>query len=246
MKFGVFIKQTAFAFLCMTSGLSLAIENKPEVTVDGLHLARETGYSLVYVLPDIDLAQYNKVYVDDAYIAFKKHWQEKQNKPGSRKISTDDMVKIKTELSSLFREIFSLTLEENGYQLVTEPAQDVLQIKPVIINLEIVTPAIPTDTGEYTYAESAGEISLYLEIYDSLSGDIIAKAIDRKKDRQPGYIQWQNRISNRAAAHRILQVWANILIKGLDETRAVNQPGQQANTGKAMVKPRIANRTNQL
>jgi hypothetical protein len=45
--------------------------------------------------------------------------------------------------------------------------------------------------------------------------------MDRQKDRQTGYIRWQNRISNRAAAERILQSWANVLKEGLDDARSV-------------------------
>jgi hypothetical protein len=33
-----------------------------------------------------------------------------------------------------------------------------------------------------------------------------------------GYFQWRNKVSNRAAANRILQVWAKVLKEGLDDT----------------------------
>jgi len=96
MKFSVVLNLTAFALLSMTSGLSLAFENKPEVTMDGLHLTSETSDSLVYLLPDIDLAQYNRVFLDDTYIAFKKNWQDEQPVSGPDKIRAGDMAKIKS------------------------------------------------------------------------------------------------------------------------------------------------------
>lgn len=223
MKFSLMLKQAAFACLFMTSGLSMALENEPEVTVDGLQLISETGVSRVYALPDINLARYNMIYLDDTFVAFKKNSQPGQDEPGSQKISAIEMARIKTELSSLFREIFSQTLKNNGYVLASKPAQNVLQIKPAIINLDIVSSAAEADNNGYSYTESAGEITLYLEFYDSLSGDIIGKAIDLDKDRQTGYFSWQNRINNRAAARRILQLWANILTQGLDQARSVDQ-----------------------
>ena len=129
------------------------------------------------------------------------------------------MAKMKTELSSLFRNVFSKTLEQGGYELVTERAEDVLLIKPAIINLDIIAPdTMPADNSR-SYTESAGEMTLYLELYDSLSDDLIAKAMDRKIDRQTGYFRWQNNVTNRAAANRILQVWANVLKEGLDTAR---------------------------
>ena len=98
-----------------------------------------------------------------------------------------------------------------------EPAADVLRIKPAITNLEIVKLAKQPGSHLYSFSEREGNMTLYLELYDSISGDIVARVIDRKGDRQTGYIQWQNRVSNRAAANRILQVWANSLKQGLDQ-----------------------------
>ena len=219
MKFSVAVKPLAFTFLMIISGLCLAEEEIPEVTLDGLYLVKGSNLSLVYALPGIDLGQYQRIYLDDAYIAFKKNWQ---NRSDPDKISADDMARIKIELSALFREVFSRTLEEGGYQLVTERAEDVLLIKPAIINLDIIASDTRSGSRVHSYAETTGEMTLYLELYDSVTGDIIAKAFDRKTNRQTGYFKWQNRVSNRAAAYRILQVWANVLKEGLDEARAVN------------------------
>ena len=131
------------------------------------------------------------------------------------------MGKIKAELALLFRDVFTKTMEDGGYELVTERAEDVLLVKPAIINLDVVAPDTRSAVNAQTYSESAGEITLYLELYDSLTDDLIAKALDRQEDRQTGYFQWQNRVSNRAAANRILQVWADVLKEGLDEARGV-------------------------
>jgi len=62
---------------------------------------------------------------------------------------------------------------------------------------------------------------LYLELYDSVTDDLIAKALDRQQDREIGYFQWQTTVRNRAAANRILKVWANVLKDGLDRARGI-------------------------
>ena len=142
------------------------------------------------------------------------------------RINADDMAKIKAELSSLFQDVFTKTLQESGYELATERAEDVLMIKPAIINLDLIAPDTTSAGSTHSYSESAGEMTLYLELYDSVTNDLIAKALDRKKDRQTGYFKWQDRISNRAAANRILQVWANVLKEGLDE--AMGNAGSQS------------------
>jgi hypothetical protein len=134
------------------------------------------------------------------------------------------MARMKLELSSLFREVFSRTLEKGGYELVSERAEDVLLLKPAIINLDVVAPDTMDANRGNSYSETTGEMTLYLELYDSVTDDLIAKALDRKIDRQTGYFQWQNRVTNRAAANRILQVWANVLKEGLDEARSTGVP----------------------
>ena len=205
--------------LMMISGLVTA-QDRSEFTIEGLQLVEDSNLALVYAQPDIDWGQYSKIYLDDAYIAFKKNWQRNYNRDHPDRISADDMTKIKMELSGLFRDVFTQTLEEGGYELVFESGEDVLQIKPAIIGLDIVAPEHGAPGVSRTYSETAGEMTLYMELYDSVSGAMLAKALDRKEDRKTGYFEWQNRVTNRAAANRILKVWANVLKEGLDDARA--------------------------
>ena len=222
MKFGILITFTVLFSLVVAGNHAVAEEAVPEVTVEGLQLIKDSNLALVYAEPGINLGQYSKVYLDDAYIAFKKNWQRDQNRHHPQKVKADDMARMKAELSSLFREVFSRTLEQGGYELVTERAEDVLLLKPAIINLDVVAPDTMDANRGNSYSETTGEMTLYLELYDSLTDDLIAKALDRKIDRQTGFFQWQNRVTNRAAANRILQVWANVLKEGLDVARGVS------------------------
>lgn len=224
MNFSMFIKFMILFSLVAVSNHAVAQEAVPEVTIEGLQLIKDSNLALVYAQPGIDLGQYSKIYLDDAYIAFRKNWQRDQNRHHPQKINAQDMARMKAELSSLFREVFSRTLQEGGYELVTERAEDVLLIKPAIINLDVIAPDTMDANRGNSYSETTGEMTLYLEIYDSVTDDLIAKALDRKIDRQTGYFQWQNRVTNRAAANRILQVWANVLKQGLDVARSTGSP----------------------
>ena len=224
MTLTVFFRMAAMTLLMTGSIPASAQENTPGMTVDGMQLISDDNNLLVYALPGINFDEYERIYLDEAYVAFKKHWQDQQTDQAANRLNVDDMARIKIELRSLFREVFSRALEESGYQLTTEPADDVLQIKPAIINLDIVKAEEQPASRTYSFSESGGEITLYLELYDSSSGDIIARVIDGTRDRQTGYFRWQNHISNRAAAGRILQVWANKLKDGLDGARTAT-PG---------------------
>jgi hypothetical protein len=63
-------------------------------------------------------------------------------------------------------------------------------------------------------------MTLYIELYDSVSGDIIAKALDRRFDRNSGIYTWTNSVTNKAAVNRILKGWAGVLVDALNEARS--------------------------
>ncbi len=222
MKLCTFVKSSFIPLLLAAGSLQAAADKLPEVTVDGLHHLSDTELAIVYAQPGADLSQYKRVYLVDTLVAFKKNWQRDQNRSRTQRISSSEMEKIKTELADLFREVFTTTLEEGGYELVTERGEDVLIVKPAIINLDVTAPDTMTAGNSRSYAESAGEMTLYVELYDSVTDDLIAKALDRKRDRETGYFQWQNRVTNRAAANRILKEWAKVLKEGLDEARGIS------------------------
>ena len=71
-----------------------------------------------------------------------------------------------------------------------------------------------------TYTTTAGSMTLYLELYDSETDDLLAKALDPTYDRDTGYMQWQTKVSNRAAGVRMMRPWAEALRKGLDEAHS--------------------------
>jgi len=191
----------------------------PEYTVEGLKLVPDTrDIAAVWAEPGANLSQYNRVYLVEPYVAFKKNWQRDQNR-GTVKVRTSDMDRIKINVKELFMEVFSEELENGGYTLATERAEDVLIVKPAIIDLDVNAPDIMAAGRSTTYARSAGSMTLYLELYDSETDDLLAKALDPKADRDSGFMQWQSGPANRAAAKRMMKPWAEALRKGLDKAR---------------------------
>lgn len=217
MKFHVAIKFILSLTLLLLSGLCFAKEEIPQFTTDGLELVKDSKLALVYVQPGASLSQYSKVYLVDTYVAFKKNWQRNQNRSYAHKIKASDMERMRSELATMFHKVFSETLAEGNYELVTERGEDVLIVKPAIINLDATAPDTMSAGSTRSFSGSAGEMTLYIELYDSVTDAIIAKALDRKRDRNTGQFQWQNRVTNRAAANRILKVWATALKNALDE-----------------------------
>lgn len=194
----------------------------PEYTVEGLKLVPNTkNMALVYAEPGADLSQYSRVYLTEPYVAFKKNWKREHNR-GSIRVSGKDMDRIKKRVSELFMEIFTEELEKGGYTLANERAEDVLIVKPAIIDLDVKAPDLHTAGRVETFTTSAGSMTLYLELYDSETDDLLAKALDVKGDRDSGYMEWQSRVQNYAAAKRMMRPWAEALRNALDEARDEN------------------------
>jgi hypothetical protein len=101
---------------------------------------------------------------------------------------------------------------------------NVLMIKPSIVDLNIAAPDTMRPYSSRQYTESSGEMTLKLELYDSVTGDLLATASDRKESIYRGYLQWTTGVSNRADSHRMLQQWAKSLRKRLDTARSAKPP----------------------
>ncbi len=138
------------------------------------------------------------------------------NHPGVR---TRDMERIKSTLSDEFRQVFTKALESGGYPVVTDAADHVLLIRPAIIDLDVAAPQSSSGGRSDSFTTSPGTMTLVIELYDSVSNEILARATDRRQARNVGNIRVATRGTNRSAARRILRRWAGLLVSRLDEVR---------------------------
>lgn len=193
----------------------------PDVTEDGLHRVEDSKLAIVYVEPGADFSAYTRVMLISPDIAFKKNWERNLRSRSASKVSRVNTKKIKRELAEEFETIFIETLTNGGYEVVEEEAEDVLLIRPSIINLDINAPEQHGSGRTSSYTRSAGEMTLYIELFDSETGDLIAKAVDRGIDNpnDHGFYTWTTSSSNKSAAARILKGWADILLNGLNEAK---------------------------
>jgi hypothetical protein len=197
-----------------------AKKSLPAVNDEGMELVKDSDLATVYADPGADLSIYNRIWLQDATVAFKKNWQRDQNRGNHFKIKTKDMERIQADVATLFREVFTKELIDGGYELVEEAGADVLNVVPAIVDLDVIAPDTQSAGRTNSYSESAGEMTLNLELFDSITGDKIAKATDRKRDFRRGYAQWRTNVSNRSDARRMMTSWAKALRSALDEARS--------------------------
>lgn len=175
--------------------------------------------ALAEIDPNADFSVFKRVMLLDTYVAFRSGWARDQQRTGSRiRISEADMNRIKAEVGEQFTDVFSEVLaEDDGYEIVTEPGSDVLLIRPAIIDLDVNAPDIMSTGRSRTFTTEAGSATLYIELYDSVSGQILGRAADRQTIRNAGNtLQWSTRASNTADARRLFRGWASALREFLE------------------------------
>ena len=196
-----------------------------EVSVDGLVRVDNSVVPMAYVKPNMDLTPYTRFMLDPVEVAYQK---DPGNRRRSRGGGADDNFALSPSQMETLKELFQEAVvdaltEDNGYELTTESAPDVLRISAALIDL-VVT--IPTESGaqqQNLYTRSYGLVTLVLELRDSQSGEILARAGDRRdltRDTS-GSLARVSSTFVRADVTRLFAHWAGLLREGLDAIRAM-------------------------
>jgi len=195
----------------------------PEISIEGLELVEKTRRGELYADPEIDWSVYDRVQLESASVAFRKNWQRDQNRYQSQKVRASDMERIQTSLSELFDRVFTEELSKGGYEITESSGDSVMRIVPRIVDLDVYAPDTRSAGIQHSYTDSTGRMTLKLEIYDSITGDLIATASDRREAPRRGYMQWTTSVTNNAEARRMLRMWAVRLVERLDEARTTTR-----------------------
>lgn len=214
---------SAAAVLTMVLATAVIAEDAlPEVSHDGLHLMKHTKLRAVYLKPGANLDQYDKVALLACYVAFNKNWQRNYNEEEvdlTDMITDQDMKKIRDELATEFNKVFTDVLTKGGHQMVTTGGTGVLIVQPAIVNLEITAPDTMSPGMQQSFSADAGQMTLYMQLYDGKTGDIIARIIDPEAAGDD-FVEVRNSVTNMAAAEQVLRRWATILSGHLETVAA--------------------------
>ena len=134
------------------------------------------------------------------------------------------MEKIKSRLAEEFSKVFTEELTDAGYEIVDHAGDDVLVVRPAIVNLEVTAPDPRPTVWNHVVVRSAGRMTLHMELFDSTTGAIIARVMDLQESN-PGIPMDANRATNRAEADKILRGWARELAEQLVAAREDTSAG---------------------
>ena len=210
----------ALAFTGAVAALlpAVAPADEPPKEWDGLARVKSKQLDHLYKLPEADFSGYKRVRLDPIEVEFDKNWKPNDStRSPSQRLTTEDIEKIKKALAEEFRKVFTEELTKNGYSVVDESADDVLRVSAAIANLYITAPDKMSAGRSRSYTTSAGHMTLIVELRDSVTGKLMARAVDSVRGRDTGTFMMTNSVTNMSAARSALSQWARILRDGMDD-----------------------------
>ena len=214
---GIFRTVARVCALVLTAGAGFATQ-AADVSFDGLQLVEGADVAMAYIDPEADFSVFKRVVILEPAVAFRSNWQRDQNRSRSRNVRAADMERIQRDVAALFTAVFTERLEAGGYEVVDVAGDDVLALRPAIIDLDVSAPDTRTAGRSRIHTASVGAATLYIQLFDSVTGDILGRAADRRTARRAGgTVTWSNRVTNTAEARRLLIGWADQLVNFLNQ-----------------------------
>ena len=207
---------------CSSAPATIDMSPDAEVTFDGLHPIIGGRMQQAWARPDFDISTYSKVMLQGADAEFRPGGQ---NPRQNRALGPNEHFAVTPEQKVRFQELMSaafveeLSLSEH-FTIVTEPAPDVLLIQGILLDVVSFIPEQRAGRSE-VFLSRIGEVTLVLEIRDSVSGAVLLRAAERRAAETTGTgFTRSNTVTNSAEFRRVARRWAMVLREGLDEFMA--------------------------
>lgn len=203
---------------CAGSSPTLDTSAEAEMTFDGLYPVKGGTADQAWARPGADISQYSKIMLEGVGIEYRPGGES--GRLFHSRTSADHYAISDTQKKRLREIVGEAFLDELGkseqFTIVNEAGPDVLSIRAGLLDVVSFVPP-ETNTMVDVYLRSVGEATLVLEIRDSVSDAIIARAIDRRAAEDAFGFNESNRVTNSAEVRRLAQTWARLLRARLDE-----------------------------
>jgi hypothetical protein len=206
---------------CTTSAPT--VDTSAEMTFDGLFPVTGSRADQAWARPDVDLSQYSKIMLQSVGIEYRPGGESgrsfaARSRGGPYEVTEEQ----KASFEATMRDAF---LEELGrserFTIVNEPGPDVLLIRGGLLDVVSYVPPEPVGARSDVFLSKVGEATLVLELRDSITEAILARAIDRRAAESSGAtLQRSNRVSNATEIRRLARAWGSLLRTRLEELAA--------------------------
>ncbi len=194
------------------------VDTSTETSYDGLVLVEKSEFASVWARPGVDTERYTKILPVGVDFHYRDVPEAPRTGAGRSRSSTQEFPIEENSRARLEENMSEVFLEELGktdnFTITDEPGRDVVL---VIGGLYDVVSNVPPDfIGQgRIYLSRVGTATLVLQLEDSLSREVLARAVERRS-ADPVFAQESNRVTNTAEVRRLARTWARMLRDGLD------------------------------
>ena len=218
---------TVFRWSCIVALLALfglaniAAGQTPE-SPDGLVKVSSRRMELAWLRPGSDFRPYTKVIIGTTQVAFLPNWLRDYNINADlgSKISQAQANQIMAAAQTNFDEIFRDAFRKAGYEVVTAPGPDVLQVNSAILDLDVNAPA-GQGAFQTTWIITAGQAALIVEVRDSATNALLGRVADRRETQNMGR-QIASNATNLYDFRLLFTHWAGICTTALGELKSAS------------------------
>ncbi len=219
MKRLMVVLLSLFIVACTSAPPALQTGPEAERTFDGLVRVDNSRFRDAWADPEVDFSQYNKVISGGATFQFRavsKTAGRTSLSRGSRGdywISDANRQKLVDTVSGIFKEELS---KAQGWEVAEKVGPDVLILYGELLDIVSFVPPEMIGRSEI-YLSSIGEATLVVEGIDSMSGEVVFRAVDRRSIKTAGDRMIRaNTVTTWSEVRRWARRYATILREGLE------------------------------
>jgi len=219
MRSSVLVFLSLLIVACTSAPPALQTGPDAEYTFDGLVRVDNSRFRNAWADPEVDFSQYNKVLPGGAEFEFRAVSKTAGRTSMSRSsrsefwISDADRDKLVEMVSGIFTEELS---KAQGWEATDEVGPDVLTLRGGLLDIVSFVPPEMIGRGEI-YLSSVGEATLVIEGIDSMSGEVIFRAVDQRTIEPAGNEMVRaGTVTTWSEVRRMARRWATILRQGLE------------------------------
>ncbi len=207
---------TLLATGCTASNPTIDTNAESEMTFDGLYPVKGSTADTAWARPDADISQYSKIMLQGVGVEYRPGGESRRTRARASDGHFEITEAQKANFVQVMRDTFLDELSKSEhFAIVSAPGPDVLLIRGALLDVVSFVPPESVGRNEI-FLSSVGEATLVLEIRDSVSEAILARAVDRRAAEDSHGLQRSTRANNASEVRQLARTWARLLRERLD------------------------------
>lgn len=175
-----------------------------KTTVDTYRSVPDSRADSAYVKPGVDFTRYTRLQA----VPLEIYFDDSMGAP-----DPTDLARIR----QIFREAFLGKIGDD-YEIVDAPGPDVLHVRGSLVDLELTS--VPDDLpvkGRAASLIASGHLSFFMELADSESGEVLARAGDQDQEEAAPRIAGSDAARDWSQTEQAAERWAQMFRDFLDD-----------------------------